>query len=78
MLNVLKNVIGPAAGHAHDREKTRTPRRQDSRSHLPFIFIIVLLLAVLVPEHLFVVGWIVVPMIIMGIALAGFESKKNE
>jgi hypothetical protein len=43
-----------------------------------FIFIIVLLLAVLVPEHLSIVGWIVVPMTLMGIALAGFASKKNE
>ncbi|MGF1761222.1 hypothetical protein L4D76_25525 [Photobacterium sagamiensis] len=43
-----------------------------------FIFITVLMLAVLVPEQLSIVGWIVIPLAIMGIALAWFSSKKQE
>ena len=43
-----------------------------------FIFITVLMLAVLVPEQLSIVGWIVIPLAIMGIALAWFASKKQE
>jgi hypothetical protein len=40
-----------------------------------FVFIIVLMLIVLAPEHLSMVGWIVIPLVIMGIALAWIASK---
>jgi len=42
------------------------------------IFVIVLMLAIFAKEQLSVVGWIVIPLAIMGIALAGFASKKKE
>jgi hypothetical protein len=41
-----------------------------------FVFITVLMLAVLVPEHLSIVGWIVIPLAVMGVALAWIASKK--
>jgi Zn-dependent protease len=42
------------------------------------VFVIVLMLAVLAKEQLSVVGWIVIPLAIMAIALAGFASMKKE
>jgi hypothetical protein len=42
------------------------------------IFVTVLMLAILAKEQLAIVGWIVIPLAIMGIALAGFASKKKE
>ena len=43
-----------------------------------FIFITVLILAVLVPEQLYLVGWIVIPLAIMGVALGWIASKKYD
>ncbi len=45
---------------------------------MTFIFIIVLMLAVLTPQHLNLVGWIVIPLAIMGVALARIASEKRE
>lgn len=42
------------------------------------IFVTVLMLAILAKEHLSIVGWIVIPLVIMGIALAGIASRKEE
>ena len=43
------------------------------------IFLTVLMLAILAKEQLAaIVGWIVIPLAIRGIALAGFASKKKE
>jgi hypothetical protein len=42
-----------------------------------FIFITVLMLIVLAPQHLSLVGWIVVPLAVMGIALAWIASWKR-
>jgi hypothetical protein len=42
------------------------------------IFVTVLMLAILAKEQLAIVGWIVIPLAIMGIALAGFASKNKE
>ena len=41
-----------------------------------FIFIIVLMLIVLAPEHLSMAGWIVIPLVVMGIALGLIASKQ--
>lgn len=43
-----------------------------------FVFTTVLMLAVLAPEHLSIVGWIVIPLAIMGVALTWIASKKKE
>jgi hypothetical protein len=40
-----------------------------------FIFITVLMLAVLVPEQLSIVGWIVVPLAAMAVALGWVASR---
>jgi len=43
------------------------------------IFVTVLMLAILAKEQLAaIVGWIVIPLAIMGIALAGIASKNKE
>lgn len=43
-----------------------------------FIFLIVLMLAVLAPDHLSVIGWIVIPLALMGVALTWIASRKDE
>jgi len=42
------------------------------------IFVIVVMLAILAKEQLAIVGWIVIPLAVMGIALAAFASKKKD
>jgi positive regulator of sigma E activity len=43
-----------------------------------FIFITVLLLAVLVPEQLAIAKWIVIPLAVMGVALGWVASKRRD
>jgi len=42
------------------------------------IFVTVLMLAILAKEQLSIVGWIVIPLAIMGLGLARFASKDKE
>ena len=42
-----------------------------------FVFITVIVLAVLVPDQLSIVGWIVIPLTLMGVALAWVASKND-
>ena len=42
------------------------------------IFVTVLMLAILAKEQLAIVGWIVIPLVIMGIALAKIASNNKE
>jgi hypothetical protein len=42
-----------------------------------FIFLSVLMLAVLVPERIAVIGWVVVPMAAMGVALGWIASRNR-
>ena len=41
------------------------------------VFVIVLMLAILAKEHLSIVGWIVIPLAIMGMVLGGIASKSR-
>jgi len=42
------------------------------------VFASVLMVLVFAKEHLAHVGWIVIPLVVMAIALAGIASKKND
>ena len=42
------------------------------------VFVTVLMLAILAKEHLSIVGWIAVPLAIMGVALALIASKSKD
>ena len=41
------------------------------------VFVIVLMMAVLAKEYLPVVGWVVIPLVVMGIALAWIASRNK-
>lgn len=43
-----------------------------------FVFLIVLMLAVLAREHLSIIGWIVGPLALMGVGLAVVASRDKE
>ena len=42
------------------------------------IFVVVLMIAILAREYLPMVGWVVIPLAIMGIALGGIASRNRE
>ena len=60
------------------REKPENPAVKIASIVGGIIFVIVLMLAIFAKEQLAIVGWIVIPLAVMGVGLAVVASRKRE
>jgi hypothetical protein len=71
-------TVRPVTGGAMSEKKPEHPAVKIASIIGGIIFAIVLMMAVLAKEYLPVIGWVVVPLVVMGIVLGAIVSRKPE
>ena len=59
-------------------EKSNNPVVQIAVTLGGFIFVSVLMFLIFASHHIMHVGWVVIPLVVMGIAMAAMATKKTE